>query len=184
MLAKRFGRTDHPGAPARWLSRHPSSARRGMLYSAIHQEAYVGSSHFLPALVAIVDPLAWIRVEPVVRGIVVAKFDVHPRSLRYLQRRSVGKLPVEVVARNVQNDFLSPIRIDELVLRADRSHVCVRPEPNELQILQERDVRRRAEVVAIERRNGQILYRLLSNNVCILAIFPILRNDSFLLTNL
>src|SRR2546426_9387036 len=29
--AKRFGRTDHPGAPASIkLSRHPSSARRGM----------------------------------------------------------------------------------------------------------------------------------------------------------
>jgi len=28
--AELFRRTDHPGAPARWLSRHPSSARRGM----------------------------------------------------------------------------------------------------------------------------------------------------------
>src|SRR5437016_5546702 len=88
---------DRPG----FFVQSPSSARRGMLYSAIHQETYIGSSHFLPALVAIVDPLAWIGVEPVVRGIVVAKFDVHPRSLRYLQRRSVGELPVEVVARNV-----------------------------------------------------------------------------------
>ena len=26
-----FRRTDHPGASACWLSRHPSSARRGML---------------------------------------------------------------------------------------------------------------------------------------------------------
>ena len=27
---KQFGRTDHPGAPARCLPRHPSSARRGI----------------------------------------------------------------------------------------------------------------------------------------------------------
>src|SRR5206468_4580263 len=53
------------------------------------------------------------------------------------------------------------------------------PEPDELQILQEGDVGRRADVIAFKRRNSEILDRLFARDGSVGAIFPILRDESF-----
>src|SRR2546427_7632390 len=80
------------------------AARKALAFGrdAVYKETHIGSSHFLPALVTVVDPLTGIRVVFVVRRIVIEKFDVHPRALRYLQRSSVGDLPIEVFHRDDQ----------------------------------------------------------------------------------
>src|SRR5947207_13269993 len=104
---------------------------------------------------------------------------MHPRTLWYLKRRSVGEMPVEVIARNIENNFFPPVRKDELVLGACRPHMSVWPEPDELQILQEGDVGRGADVIAFKRRNSEILHRLFAHDGSVGAIFPILRDESF-----
>src|SRR3989442_11873622 len=80
---------------------------------AVHEEPHIGCPHFLPTLVTVVHPLTRVRVVLVVGRIVVPKFDVDPRSLGYLQRGSVSELPVKVVMRNVEDNLLSAVRINQ-----------------------------------------------------------------------
>src|SRR5262249_35604050 len=85
----------------------------------------------------------------------------------------------EIIPRNIENDFFPPIRIDKLVLDACCPHMSVWPEPDELRILQEGDLSRRADVIAFKRRNSEILDRLFARDGSIRAIFPILRDEPF-----
>src|SRR3989442_3325501 len=117
---------------------------------AVHQEPHIGCSHFLPTLVSVVHPLTRIGVVLVVGRIVVSKLDVDPRSLGYLQRRSISELPVEIVMRNVEDNLFSTVRINQFVLNILGTHMRVWTEPHKLQVLQKSDIRWRCEIVAFK----------------------------------
>src|SRR5256712_10959251 len=146
--------------------------------AAVHEEPHIGSPHFFPTLVTVVDPLAGIRVVLVVRRIVIAKFDVHPGALRYLQRGSVGELPIKIVMGNVEHNFFSSIRISQLILHTRRAHMRVGTEPYELNILEEGDFRRRPKIALFIWRNRKFADGVSPHKRRTLTIFPILRDES------
>ena len=81
------------------------------------------------------------------------EFEPHTCAFRHLQRRSIGKLPVKVVTRNIEHDFFASVRVDELILGALSTNMRMGPQPYDFGIPQESDLHGRRRVVRRIRRD-------------------------------
>src|SRR5262249_35666593 len=68
----------------------------------VHRDREERREHLLPSHVAEINGSIWVRIELVVRRIVIVRGDDHPGALRYLYRFSeiVAELPIEIVSGN------------------------------------------------------------------------------------
>src|SRR6266700_2982215 len=137
-----------PASSRKARSARPHPHKASLIYSvrhgheashvgvAVQDEAKVGGHHFFPTLKPLVDPTARIGIEFIVYGVVVAKFEVQSRALRQLQRGSIRKLPIKIVAGDVQHDLFPSVGISHLILGALAANMRVGPEPHDLDILE------------------------------------------------
>src|SRR5215510_280119 len=105
--------------------------------------------HLLPGHVAEINGPVRIRIELVVRRIVVVRGVNHLSALRHLYRFSeiVAKLPIEIVAGNVQHNPFLPVGKDQLVCHIFAAHVHMRRHPMQLRVDQERELGRFRRIV-------------------------------------
>src|SRR5262245_1848776 len=114
--------------------------------------------HLLPSHVAEIDGPVWIRIELVVRRIVIVRGDDHFSALRHLYRlrEIVAELPIEIVAGNVQYNPLLPVGKDQLVRHIFAAHVHMRRHPMQLRVNEEGELGWFRGVVGSVGRNRKI----------------------------
>ncbi len=112
-----------------------------------------------------------IRIELVIRRIVVVSNGDQLCAFRYVDRLSeiVAKLPVEVIARDIQHDLLSAVGKDQFVFHILAAEMHVRRHPVQLRIDHKRELRASRTVTCTSGRLSCLQHH---------AINPVLRQCS------